>query len=1082
MNKYNVWSTPLWLEQDRLAALVRLGILDTPPERAFEELASLAAQLCDAPMAQINLIDADRQWSMAQFGLSEPDQPLELSLCAHSIRQPGAMVIDDLREDPRFANHPQVAGGACIRFYASALLESEGGPLGAICVLDVRPRHLSERQLAALATLARQVVSQLELRRALAVQRESEIRHVQQQARQAFLLQLSDRLHDVVRAEDMVFNLGESLGTTLGVQRIGHGHYDTDGLLTIESEWLAGPARSSRGQHRINEYGEGLLERLNQGELIAVEDVSIDPRTAGAARQYADYNARSLLIAPFGDERRFNALLYISSEQPRVWSPEDIALVREVVDRTRAADERAKARDALKAAEQRVILANSMLENQLVERVRTERFQAALLILGDQLREKTGCAEIRQSAGRILGMTLGIERVAFATVDVELDSVVVRRDWVLGTTPSIVGAYSLDAFGALFDTVRRGEAVVVNDTQLDLRTATGRCECQTRGMRTLINIPLLERGVITTLLVLHGAQPRGWSDDEVSFVRDVAERCWIAMERSRAEQALRESEAQFRTLADNMSQLAWTADPSGKIYWYNKRWYDYTGSSLEAMQALGWRSVHHPAHLERVTARLKHCFATGSVWEDTFPLRNQDGTYSWFLSRALPIRDGLGHVIHWLGTHTDITAQVNAEEALRDLNDSLELRVAERTREMVTINELLQVEMSERESVEEALRHAQKMDAIGQLTGGIAHDFNNMLTGVLGALDLIQRRVAAGRVGEVDRYINAAITSANRAASLTHRLLAFARRQSLNPQAVDVNQMVVSMEELLRRTLGESIELCIDLQPRLWQAHTDEHQLESALLNLVINARDAMPDGGRLTVRTSVVHVEAQREAMAHGEYVLLSVEDTGVGMSAEVIGRAFDPFFTTKPIGQGTGLGLSMVYGFVKQTGGHVQIESVVQQGSRIYLYLPCHFERGERHIAEPENPSAPRALIGEQILVVEDEVAVRMLVIDVLHELGYSTLEAGDSKAALPLLQGLERIDLLVSDVGLPGLNGRQLAEMARQHRPDLPVLFMTGYARNAEVRAEFLDPDMDMLIKPFSIDDLALKVRTMIGDKKA
>ncbi|MEB0040660.1 MULTISPECIES: GAF domain-containing protein [unclassified Pseudomonas] len=1204
MNNQNVWTSLPWCEQDRLTALARLDILDTPPERTFEELASLAAYLCDAPMAQINLIDVDRQWSLAQFGLAEGDQPLEYSLCAHAIQQADGMIIEDLSADPRFAKHPQVAGGARLRFYASALLVSPYGPLGALCVLDVRPRHLSERQIAALATLASQVVSQLELRRALVTQRESEVRHRQQQARQAFLLQLSDRLHDAVRAEDVVFNLGESLGSTLEIQRIGHGRFDAQGLLTIESEWLKSSARSSRGFHQIDEYGEGLFERLTQGELIAVEDVCSDPRTAAAAQRYADYNVRSILIAPLGDDLGFNALLYISSEQPRQWSPEDIALVREVVERTQAADERAKARNALLEAEQRVKLANSIaavgvweytisrnqlhfdsqarmiaelspeqldptvedflvavhvedrsalvqavaqalsarstgeisldfrvhprvdglpswltirgrrmqerdgtvrligtarditlerngeenlrrinavLESQIVERACAERFQAALLILGDQLREKTGCTEIRQAAARILGMTLGIERVAFATVDLEQDSIVIKRDWVLGAVPSLVGVYSLNSFGALFDAMRRGEGVVINDTQLDARTAQGDGECQARGMRTLINIPLLEQGVITTLLMLHGVQPRIWSDEEVSFVRDVAERSWVAMERSRAERALRDSELQFRTLADNMSQLAWTAEPSGKIYWYNKRWYDYTGTSLEAMLALGWRSVHDPAHFDRVTARVKHCFATGSVWEDTFPMRGRDGNYSWFLSRALPIRDGLGHVTHWLGTHTDITAQVNAEEALRELNDSLERRVAERTREMVTINELLQVEMSERESAEEALRHAQKMDAIGQLTGGIAHDFNNMLTGVLGALDLIQRRVAAGRVAEVDRYINAAMTSANRAASLTHRLLAFARRQSLNPQAVDVNQMVMSMEELLRRTLGESIELCIDLQPRLWQANTDEHQLESALLNLVINARDAMPEGGRLTVSSTVVHVDIQREAMAPGEYVLLSVEDSGFGMSPEVIRRAFDPFFTTKPIGQGTGLGLSMVYGFVKQTGGHVQIESVVQEGTRIQLYLPCHLEQGARHIAEPESLSAPRAVRGEQVLVVEDEVAVRLLVIDVLRELGYSTLEAGDSKTALPVLQSAERIDLLISDVGLPGLNGRQLAEMARQFRPDLPVLFMTGYARNAEVRAELLDPGMDILTKPFSVDELALKVRSMIGDTR-
>ena len=543
------------------------------------------------------------------------------------------------------------------------------------------------------------------------------------------------------------------------------------------------------------------------------------------------------------------------------------------------------------------------------------------------------------------------------------------------------------------------------------------------------------------------------------------------------EKALHESERQFRTLADNMSQLAWIADPVGRIYWYNARWYSYTGTSHEAMMALGWRSLHHPDHLERVDARMRRCFATGSIWEDTFPLRGKDGLYRWFLCRALPIRDERGGITYWLGTSTDITAQVKAEDALRELNESLERRVAERTRELADINERLQVEITERAQAEEALRHAQKMDAIGQLTGGIAHDFNNMLTGVLGALDLIRRRVAAGRVSEIDRYIEAAMSSANRAASLTHRLFAFARRQSLNTRAVDINHMVVSMEELLRRTIGESIELEIDLNSSLRLTHTDEHQLENALLNLVINARDAMPDGGRLLIQTEVVHVAVLHDALTPGDYVRLSVQDTGTGMSSDVIARAFDPFFTTKPIGQGTGLGLSMVYGFINQTGGQVQIDSVEGQGTRIDLYLPCHFESNERQVPTNEDSAPPRASQGERVLVVEDEPDVRMLVVDVLRELGYSVEVAPDGAAALPILLGVVRIDLLVTDVGLPGMNGRQLAEIARQHRPELRVLFMTGYARNAQVRGDFLESGMDMLTKPFSIDELAQRVRGLI-----
>ncbi len=542
-------------------------------------------------------------------------------------------------------------------------------------------------------------------------------------------------------------------------------------------------------------------------------------------------------------------------------------------------------------------------------------------------------------------------------------------------------------------------------------------------------------------------------------------------------EALRESERQFRTLADNMSQLAWIADPAGEIYWYNERWYSYTGTSHEAMMALGWRSLHHADHLQRVESRMRRCFATGSIWEDTFPLRGKDGLYRWFLCRALPIRDDHGRITYWLGTSTDITAQVKAEDALRELNESLERRVAERTRELAEINERLQIEISERAQAEEALRHAQKMDAIGQLTGGIAHDFNNMLTGVLGALDLIQRRIAAGRVSEIDRYIEAAMSSANRAASLTHRLLAFARRQSLNTRPVDVNRMVMSMEELLRRTIGESIELEIDLHSALHLTNTDEHQLENALLNLVINARDAMPDGGRVLIQTEAVHVAALHDALTPGDYVRLSVQDTGTGMSGEVIARAFDPFFTTKPIGQGTGLGLSMVYGFINQTGGQVQIDSVEGHGTSIDLYLPCHFESSDRHLPTDEDSVPPRASQGERVLLVEDEPDVRMLVVDVLRELGYSVEVASDGAAALPFLEGAERFDLLVTDVGLPGMNGRQLAEIARQQRPELRVLFMTGYARNAQVRSDFLEEGMDLLTKPFSIDELAQRVRGLI-----
>ncbi len=382
---------------------------------------------------------------------------------------------------------------------------------------------------------------------------------------------------------------------------------------------------------------------------------------------------------------------------------------------------------------------------------------------------------------------------------------------------------------------------------------------------------------------------------------------------------------------------------------------------------------------------------------------------------------------------------------------------------------------------ESQLRQAQKMEAVGQLTGGLAHDFNNMLTGIIGGLDLVRRRIAEGRLGDVDRFMDGAMKSAERAAGLTHRLLAFSRQQSLDPKAVDVRALALSMQDLLTRTLGEQVSLSIEVADDVWPAVSDMNQLESALLNLAINARDAMPNGGRLTIAARNGALTAADVAhlpdVDAGDYVELSVTDTGQGMAPEVVAKAFDPFFTTKPIGQGTGLGLSMIYGFVRQIGGHAAIESGLGEGATIRLYLPRATPADLA--ANGVGPSAPlRAGAGEIVLVVEDEASVRALVVEVLSELGYQALEAPDGDTALTHLRSDQPIDLMITDVGLPGLNGRQLAEIARRQRPNLGVLFVTGYAPSAAVRADFLDPGMDMISKPFAMGDLAFKISEMIA----
>ncbi len=367
------------------------------------------------------------------------------------------------------------------------------------------------------------------------------------------------------------------------------------------------------------------------------------------------------------------------------------------------------------------------------------------------------------------------------------------------------------------------------------------------------------------------------------------------------------------------------------------------------------------------------------------------------------------------------------------------------------------------------------MEAIGQLTGGIAHDFNNMIQSITGALDLIGERMKAGRAGEIDRHLHAAASSAERAADLTHRLLAFSRRQPLDPHPLGVNPLIAAMADMLRRTLGERIEVELSLAPEAWPTHCDRHQLESAILNLVINARDAMPDGGMLRIRTGNTQLAAEDDNPA-GDFIWLSIADTGCGMAPDVLARALEPFFTTKPLGQGTGLGLSMTYGFLRQSGGRIDIESRQGEGTIVRLCLPRHTGAVEV-LQAPVDDGQGAAAHGEVVLVVEDDTLVRWQIVEELDELGYHTLQARDGPSGLEVLKSADRIDLLVTDVGLPGLDGRKMASAARKTRPDLKILFITGYAQNAVGGDLNLDEGMELLTKPFALEALAGRVGSMI-----
>ncbi|MBK5529755.1 PAS domain-containing protein [Pseudomonas sp. TH06] len=552
-------------------------------------------------------------------------------------------------------------------------------------------------------------------------------------------------------------------------------------------------------------------------------------------------------------------------------------------------------------------------------------------------------------------------------------------------------------------------------------------------------------------------------------------------ERKQTEQALRQSQTELQLIINAMPILISYVDHEERFRLNNAAYLDWYGLTP---QELYGRTIREVIGEEAYFLRAPYIAEALAGRPCSFSLytNHRDGSARHALMNYLPRHGPDGAVNGFYIFVIDETERKKTEEALRNLNETLEERVSARTDQLAQANQRLQNEMFERERAEDALRHAQKMEAVGQLTGGIAHDFNNMLTGIIGSLDLMQRYIADGRADEIGRFTDAAVSSANRAAALTHRLLAFSRRQSLDRKTLNVNELIHSLEDLIRRTKGDPIELTLRLAENVWPVSTDVSQLENALLNLVINARDAMPEGGELLIETANVYLDGSDlstlEPVNAGDYLMLAVSDNGTGMTPSVRSKAFDPFFTTKPIGQGTGLGLSMIYGFAQQSGGHVGLDSLPGQGTCVRLYLPRLYgiEAERPTVVAIEQTSSTAT--GETVVVVEDDPAVRMLVIDLLTGLGYQAHEAEDAKTALPLLESDLRVDLLVTDVGLPGMNGRQLAEIARQRRPTLKVLFMTGYAQNAAERQGFLEDGMDMVAKPFSIELLAGKIRTMLS----
>ncbi|WP_245930596.1 PAS domain S-box protein [Methylobacterium radiodurans] len=798
----------------------------------------------------------------------------------------------------------------------------------------------------------------------------------------------------------------------------------------------------------------------------------------------------------------------------------------------------------------------------------------------DRLAQATADARdadaVLSTTTRLVAEHLGLSNCAYADMDPDGDGFTIRGNWHAPDAPSILGHYSLAAFGRLaVGELNAGRPLVINDNLAEIALHEAKT-FQDIGIAATICMPLVKDGRLAALMAIHHAQPHHWTEEELGLIREVTERCWAHIERVGAEARLRESETRFRAMADDAPVMTWMTDASGACIYLNRRWYEFTGQTEAEGLGLGWLDAAHPDDRERseqvfltanagrepfrleyrlrrkdgayrwaldaasprtgahgehlgyfgsvididerreAEARLRTltnvvpafvwfaspdgrlhflndrwCAYTGltleqslpdgwtdavhpddrartaAIWSDarergvTYEIevryRRHDGAYRWYVARAEPLRDPGGVITTWFGTSTDIHDRKGVEERLRELNETLESRVAERTSELLT--------------AEEALRQSQKMEAVGQLTGGVAHDFNNLLTIIRSSVDFLRRpELPEARKA---RYLDAVSDTVDRAAKLTGQLLAFARRQTLAPQVFNIGEKLRAVADLLDTVTGARIQVVAEIPDSLCFVRADLSQFDTALVNMAVNARDAMDGEGALTLRLTCGGAlpPIRDHAGSTQPFAAIALIDTGTGIAPEMLERIFEPFFTTKEVGRGTGLGLSQVFGFAKQSGGDIAVSSVVGEGTTFTLYLPQVAAEALDREEAVEATVSPVGM-GQRVLVVEDNVEVGTFATQILEDLGYETTWAATAEEALDRLgsEGAD-FDVVFSDVVMPGMGGLALAREMRRRMPHIPVLLASGYSH---VLAQDDQHGFKLVHKPYSAEQLGRLLR--------